>query len=156
MSDEFTKQDLFILMESYKNNIQLNTTILEQQKQILILNDQFIEKQRDLCDSVDQLINRLNDCSKTLAENHAVLTGSINSMSSKLSTSLESMSKDIKMESTNACSRLTVDHSNLKNQIYVAMGGMVLIILSLVGLFSSFMNKFDSLATLLKHVMPPS
>jgi hypothetical protein len=66
------------------------------------------------------------------------------------------MSKDIKMESTNTCTRLTVDHSNLKNQIYVAMGGMVLIILSLVGLFASFVNKIDGLSSLIKHVMPPT
>lgn len=153
MADELNKQDLFILMESYKNNIQLNTTILEQQKQILILNDQFIEKQRDLCKSVDELIDRLSNCSKVLAENHTFLTNSIKDMSNSINYSLSTMSQDLKIEAANSHAKLSVDHSKLGTKIYVAMGGMIGIIVSLITLFAVFFHKIDYIAILLKNII---
>jgi len=146
MGDELSKQDLFILMDSYKNNIQLNTTILEQQRQILIMNDNFIEKQKDLCDSVDNLVDRLSECSKILIDNHVVLNSSITHMETSIRTTLETMVNKLLIESNTNCAKLTLDHSKLSNKIYIAMGGMVTIILSIIGLMITFLNKFHSLA----------
>ncbi len=144
MADELSKNDLFILMESYKNNIQLNTTILEQQKQILILNDQFIDKQKDLCNSVEELVDRLGECSKTLSENHNILTNSIQQMSLKITSSLETISNNLKLDTSKMS-------SSLSNKIYFAMGGMITIIISLISLFMVFSHKFEQIISLIKQ-----
>lgn len=68
--DQLSKNDLYILMESYKNNIQLNTTLLEQQKQLMVMNDTSIQKQKELCNTLDDFIKNISTCSQEILKNN--------------------------------------------------------------------------------------
>jgi len=50
-----SRSDLYLVMESYRNNIALNTTLIEQQKQILLLQNDIIDKQQDLADKLKDI-----------------------------------------------------------------------------------------------------
>ena len=75
--DQLSKNDLFILMDSYKNNIQLNTTLLEQQKQMLQLHSNVLEKQNETMTMLDNLILKLGKCSETIGTNQTSLSTSL-------------------------------------------------------------------------------
>lgn len=139
MSEELSKNDLFILMESYKNNIQLNTTLLEQQKQMMVMNGTSIEKQEELYTKVDELIGKITSCSNTISDNN-----------SKLMTSLTVLSASITTQTDQNFNKLSKEHDKLSFKLYIAFIGMTGIILSIIGLAINFADKYHSLSDLLK------
>jgi Fe2+ transport system protein B len=168
MTEEISKNDLFILMESYKNNIQLNTTLLEQQKQIMVINSQAIEKHQDLCKSVDELIDKLTTCSRILSDNHTKISNDLNMLSTRLGAEFTTLNTNLTIKmgneadklnsnDTKICNKLDTEKTNLSNEhekitnkvylAFIAMGGLVI---SIIGLAISFADKFHSLSTLLK------
>lgn len=136
--DQLSKNDLYILMESYKNNIQLNTTLLEQQKQLMIMNTAAIEKQKELCSTLDKFIENLTNCSKKLEDNHIKIVDLIDNKTSDIGT------KIITMESNNS-----IEHSKITNKLYVALGGMVLIVIAVINLAFTYADKFNDI---IKHL----
>jgi hypothetical protein len=137
-SDKLSKNDLYILMESYRNNIQLNTTLLEQQKQLIVMINQSVEKQKELCSNMDTFIQNLTTCSTRLEENHGKVIGLIESKTNSISTQLTMTS------GTNS-----VEHSSIKNKIYVGWIGMGMIIISLIGLAISYADKIQNILKLI-------
>ena len=135
---QLSKNDLYILMESYKNNIQLNTTLLEQQKQLMIMNTAAIEKQKEFCSTLDKFIENLTNCSKKLEDNHIKIVDLIDNKTSDIGT------KIITMESNNS-----IEHSKITNKLYVALGGMVLIVIAVINLAFTYADKFNDI---IKHL----
>ena len=136
--DQLSKNDLYILMESYKNNIQLNTTLLEQQKQLLIMTNESIDKQKDLCLTLDKFIENLTNCSKRMDDNHNAIMNRLSNVNTQVTTT----------SATNS-----VEHSKITNRIYVAFGGMVLIILAVIDLAMTYSDKLSTVAEqLAKHI----
>ena len=137
-SAQLNKQDLFILMDSYKNNIQLNSTLLEQQKQMLTLHAQTIEtqkevmeRQKELCSNIDDLVEKLTNCSKILADNH-----------SKLS-----------LDIGNVVSNISKCQSSLSVKLYICLGGMISVLLSVIGLATVYADKIKVLNDLIvRHI----
>lgn len=169
MTEEISKNDLFILMDSYKNNIQLNTTLLEQQKQMMVINSQAIEKHQDLCKSVDELIDKLTTCSKVLSDNHTKISNDLNMLSTRLGTEFNNLNTNLTIKMSNEADRLNAndtklinkfeyettglsnEHGKITNKIYLAFIAMGGIIISVIGLAISFADKFHSLSILLKN-----
>lgn len=144
-NNDLSKQDLFILMESYKNNIQLNTTLLEQQKQMILINTQFLEKQENLCKTVNELVEKLANCSKITSENYLNLSNNVNTMSSNIKSLKDDVVNGVKNNNIENTSKLSSEHSNISNKIYVCMVGMVAIVLSVIGLATTYAEKFHNL-----------
>ena len=136
MEDKLSKNDLFILMESYKNNIQLNTTLLEQQKQLIIMNTSAIDKQKEFCETLDRFIQNITSCSEKMNENYTKLT--------KL---IEDKSNTITSQITNGCADSKVEHSGIRLRIYMAMIGMGGIIISLISLAMTYSKEIHELTT---------
>ena len=84
---EITQNDLTLLLNSYKDQVEMNTKLLERQ---------------------NNLVNRLEHATTELI-------GAINTQTSELTV------------------RMTKDHSSIKNRIYIALVGMVSILLTLIG-----------------------
>jgi flagellar biosynthesis regulator FlaF len=146
---QLSKQDLYILMESYKNNIQLNTTLLEQQKQILSLHDASMEKQKELCKSIDDLVEKLGHCSKVISDSQSKL----NENQVKLSNDLSAVSTNVTNTINNVSNKTSLDFAKLYNYMYVAFFGMGGLILSIIGMAISYADKYKSLIDLLnKHI----
>lgn len=129
--DQLSKNDLYILMESYKNNIQLNTTLLEQQKQLMVMNDSAIQKQKDLCDTLDTFITNITNCSQKILENNTAIL------------------KKIEERTTALSNQVSLEHEKIHNKLYVALLGMVGIVISVLGLAISFAEKFNSIKALI-------
>jgi CHASE3 domain sensor protein len=129
--DQLSKNDLYILMESYKNNIQLNTTLLEQQKQLMVMNDTSIQKQKELCNTLDDFIKNISTCSQEILKNNVEIIKKI-----------EESTSEIKNQSA-------LESERIHNKLYIALIGMIGIVISVIGLAIAFAEKFNSLRVLI-------
>lgn len=100
MPDTIDNDKLKLMMENYKEQIQLNTKLLERQ-------ERFID---NLDESTKRLIEAIN----------AQTTGLQNTLSLGLITLSE---------------KITQDHSGITLRIYVALGGMISILITLLSIW---------------------
>jgi len=129
--DQIRANDLYIFMESYKNNIQLNTTLLEQQKQLMVMNDQAIDKQKELCITLESFITNITTCSQKILDNNTEIL------------------KKIEEKTTEIKNQASLDSEKIQNKLYIALIGMVGIVISVISLAISFADKFNSLKVLI-------
>ena len=65
-----SRDDLFLLMESYRNTIELNTTLLEQQKQIIEGNKKILDSNTEICERIEAVADKLDACTIELSKTH--------------------------------------------------------------------------------------
>lgn len=137
MADEIlTKDDLVLLMESYKNMISMHHTVLEQSNRmieqlasVVAQQDGISLKQRDTCSILNSVSTKLDTCVSKL----------------------EGFSKDIEgikdnvIEKVNSHSQKSIeDHGKLANKIHLGWIGMGTIILGLITLSITVYSTFHS------------
>jgi len=69
-SGVLSRSDLFLLMESYKNTIELNTTLLDQQKLIIDGNRLVMESNVNICLRIEEVAKKLDVCAAELVKTH--------------------------------------------------------------------------------------
>lgn len=124
--DNLTKDDLVLLMESYRNMITMHQTILDQSTKtiekldgIATRQDGISTKQGRLCNSLDKITTRLDDCTTILKDSNTNISG---------------METKIKDEINIHEKKSIEDHGKITNKIYLGWIGMGTIIISLIGL----------------------
>ena len=147
MPDEFkhlNKDDLFLLMESYRNMIQMHSTLVEQQKQIMDLQHDIIKKQDSIsmkqtqsCGQLEKVVDRIEESASNLGKiNESVTTGLT----------------DVNTNIGNNKLEFTKQHSGINTKIYVSMGAMATIVISLVALSIGLLDKYDLLQEIYEMV----
>jgi len=114
-------QDLVLLMDAYKNNIELTTTLMEQVKQILSQQCEIINSQKELCKEMANTTNAMKDFSISIVE--------------KITDTNKDIS-EVKLE-------VIKGNSSLQNVIYVALVGTAGLITSIITLTINLSNKYD-------------
>jgi uncharacterized protein YoxC len=149
MGDAYlSKEDLFILLETYQNSIQLNTTLLEKQNAINEKQDALLNKQKQLCDNINKVIHNLSELAKELHDVQQIMNKDCESKQKNLITAIGSVSEKIDSQSISTVK----DHSNLNVKIYVALGSMGGIIAALIGLLITAYNKMEVIESIAKHL----
>jgi Mg2+ and Co2+ transporter CorA len=138
-----SREDLVLLMDSYRNMIQMNSTILEQQKTILDLQHKLLDRheevskrQTEVCDNLRDVADNLNNFVNQANKTNETLQGSLKDISSQITT-LDKAVDDSLLETIK-------QSSELKNRIYVSLIGMGTIVLGLIGLFITILNAIPS------------
>lgn len=129
MSEDITKNDLALMMQSYENMILMHKTVLDQQSEMTTLLSQVVDnqnkiagKQMSTCSSLEGITKQLDDCSDKL---------------SKSQTKLDSTSEKITEKVSSHHTESIKEHSKIKNRIYIAYGLSGTIILGLLGLLAT-------------------
>lgn len=124
--DNLTKDDLVLLMESYRNMITMHQTILDQSTKtiekldgIATRQDLISTKQGNICGSLGKITERLDDCSGSLKNANQ---------------NIDNMEKKIVDELNTHEKQSISDHGKLTNKIYLGWIGMGTIIIGLIGL----------------------
>lgn len=132
-----SREDLTLLMESYRNTIELHTTLLEQQKQVLQFQHTIIEKQdsilgkqSNVCDKLSTLATNLGACANNIAESNKAMTETYLSIKKDVEDEVEKVGT--KIEKTRL--ENVTQHSAITNKIYVGMVGSAVIIITLIGI----------------------
>lgn len=140
MTDEFkhlNKDDLFLLMESYRNMIQMHSTLVEQQKQIIDLQHDVIKKQDSISLKQAQTCGQLENVASKIEGTTSNLT--------KINDSLSSGLTEVRSNLDNSQLELTKQHSGINTRLYIAMGTMATIVIGLITLSIGLMDKYHIL-----------
>lgn len=147
-SKSLSRDDLMLLMESYRNTIQMHTTLLEQQKavissqnELLSKQDEILKKQHQVCTNIDTItkevegyIRKFDELNQAIKSKHQELVTNITGQTGNIETKLDtSMLDTIK------------NYSSLRNRIYIALIGMGVIVVSLITLNITAFDKFETL-----------
>ena len=134
-----SREDLTLLMESYRNTIELHTTLLEQQKQVLefqhtIINKQdvILGKQSKVYDQLSILANSLGSCATNIDESNKSMIKTLSLIKKDVEDEVEKVGT--KLEKTRLDN--VIQHSAITNKIYIGMVGSAGIIVMLIGLIA--------------------
>lgn len=141
-----SRDDLMLLMDSYRNTIQMHTTLVEQQKvviglqhELLTKQDSILNKQDVLCRSMESISKNLEGCAERFREATTLVTSKCDELNSQISGKVEGVETKVDRSTLDSVK----EHGSLKLRLYIAMGGMILIILSLVTLNITAFEKFE-------------
>lgn len=134
-----SRDDLMLLMESYRNTIEMHTTILEQQKQVIQFQHTIVEKQNSIlvkqsnvCDKLTTLTQNLDTCAQNISKSNENTNNTYLSIKKEVENEVEKVG--IKIEGTKIDN--ITQHSAITNKIYVGMVGSAVIIIALIGLIA--------------------
>lgn len=149
------KDDLFLLMESYRNMIQMHSTLLQQQKQMIELQNSLLSKEDNISLSqektltkIDNMISDLSLCANNLQKTNITMIEMYNNIEKTLTGKLGGLKDDI----GNNQKDITKQHTGINTKLYVAMGGSATIIIALIGLIYTLVEKFSLLTEVHKIV----
>lgn len=153
-----SKEDLYLLMESYKNMISLNATLAEQQKQlmenqekIIVKQDMLATKQTSVCDRINVMIDRIDTWTNATKGAH----DEIQDTCIGLEESLEGKMSKILDNQTSITIENTKQHEGLKNHMYgayIALGSVIVSVLTLVYFVYSHNDKASEILKLLQKI----
>lgn len=123
--DKLTKDDLVLLMESYRNMITMHQTILDQSSKTIEKMDTIVNKQDTLFSKQGQICNSLDK-----------ITGSLDSTAKNLS--------DVAKNANTHEKKTIEDHGKLANKIHLGWIGMGTIIMGLIGLIIMLIKFHDT------------
>jgi hypothetical protein len=129
-ADKIDRDDLFLLMESYKNTIELNTTLLERQELVNSMQIKLMESIKEICTNQSLILSEIKavpDAFLTVAEK---IAGEIKQLNDHHTRELRAI-KDNVVNGRNAEIK---EHAGHNLRIYVALSGMVAVVAALVGL----------------------
>lgn len=139
---ELGLSDLRLLMDNYRNIMQMNAVLLEQQKHVLELIQQLVNKQDSLSTQAlkadlhrDKIIEKLSDISKI----HEIVKESHEKTSSMIMSKLDKAED----EAQNYSIKNTQEYHDITNKIYWAMGITAAAIVPLISLVIIVYNKYE-------------
>lgn len=123
---ELNRDDLFLLMQSYKNTVESNTILLEQQKKLLEHQNVIIGKQKEVSISLNKVLEKF---------------GMVGDMKGEV------------LEQINNCHLTCVqDRGSIKQRLIFLYAGMSLVTISLIGLVITVFDKMDLIEKIAKHL----
>lgn len=124
------RDDIFLLLEAYKNQVETNQTLMEQQSRLLEQHNQILDKQQTVCNNVNDVIVKITSLAEHDAAKHSKLVEDFNT--GKL-----------------MCVR---DHGMIKSRVSVLYVGITAIIIPLIGLLYLAYEKLDLIKTIAKKL----
>lgn len=112
MSD-LNKEDLTLLLDSYRKQVELNTQVLTQQQNLIMRMDTMIEIHKETCNNINKVSEKVDRQDKSTLEGFV-----------KLADKVGSNRKDELKE-----------HSDLKLRLYVSFGFMSIIIINIIAIY---------------------
>lgn len=151
-----SKDDLYLLMESYRNMITMNATLVEQQKQLLDSQVKIIErqdnlnvKQSQLFDKISTLVDKIDDWTDATKSGHAEIQNTCTDLEDLIVNKVDKLlekTTDLNIENTK-------QHEGIKNHIYAAYIGLVGTVGSVVALIYFVFSHNDKADNLLKIML---
>lgn len=167
MPDELkhlNKEDLFLLMESYRNMITMHSTLVEQQKQIIDLQNNIIKKQDIIsikqtqsCDQLKIITEKLGQCANNLLKTNDNINTSCTNLDKSINESISKVKEKV------GENRLATQkgHSGINSRIYFAMGGTAAVIIALISLAIGLLDRYELIGAIhelvkqiAEHVIP--
>jgi len=151
----FDRDDLFLLLEAYKNQIESNQTLLEQQGKIIEQHNDILDKQKQVCAKLSKVLEEIGNHTKEIDQSHIKLSDKIGECAKTFDDSCDDL-KD-KISSVNTCivdKRVDCmkDHNKLNIRLYVIYGGITVTIVTLLTLLYNAYEKLGIIRAIATHM----
>jgi hypothetical protein len=140
--------DLKLLMDNYQNVVQLNTILLEQQKKLLELQQQLISKQNEsatkqirICDRLDTVAEKLGICIQKLEKTNDVVYAACEGIEGNILKRVDHVDDNFSSFKLDTIKQ----HTGINRNLYIAWIGTGTIILALISLLITAIEKFKLL-----------
>ena len=134
--DKLTKDDLVLLMESYRNMITMHQTILDQGTKIVDVLNTIATKQDSLFSKQGNICSTLNKIQENVCESNNTIKSSKDK--------IETVGSNLGEKLNNHEKKSIEDHGKITNKIYIGWVGMVSIIIALIGLTLAITNMIHT------------
>lgn len=153
-----SKDDLYLLMESYRNMISMNATLAEQQKMLVENQGKLLDRQENLntkhsqlFDKIGVLVDKIDEWTEVTKSGHEEIQNTCTGLEDLLDKKLDKViDKTVELNIEN-----TKQHEGIKNHIYAAYIGLVGTIGSVISLIYFVYvhnDKAEKILTLLQKV----
>ncbi len=137
MSGNLSKDDLFLLLQSYENTVKSNQTLLEQQKRSIENHTKLLDQQAELIKTTNEILKRAEILGIELATHTIAYTTNSEVIERQIG---DNIIENIK------------SHSNLKLKIVIATTGVCGIVISLIALLERMWSKSSTIIILLEGI----
>ena len=125
-----TFDDLYLLMESYRNTVELNTTLLERQEKINSDQQQILQNLLSVCESQNKILDGLHNIPTEMRVAIEVLCSS----TAKKCDGITDDISDLEKTANNIHIEAERNWGGIRNRLYVAYVGMLSIIILLLNI----------------------
>lgn len=139
-----SRDDLFLLMQSYENTVQLNTTLLNQHQKLLDDSKSLLEKHSDIIIN----LNSLADKQQKISEKNTTIINKITTLSEHHERNIENI--DIKIDDHRV--ETLKDHNQLKTKIMVIGALIGTVGITLLTLIGQMWSKYEILEAIAKSL----
>jgi len=137
MSGDLSRDDLFLLLQSYENTVKSNQTLLEQQKRIIENHTELLKQQQDVITNTNEILRKAETFDEDLSSH---------------STNCENKTESIENQIGANTVENIKSHSNLNVRMIMIATGLGGIVISLIALLERVWTKTSSIITLLEGI----
>lgn len=132
-AEKINRDDLFLLMESYKNMVELSTTLLERQELINSMQLKLMESIKEICTNQSLILSEIKSVPDAFLSGTEKIADELRQLNRHNNTELQALKKEV-ISGRNAELK---EHAGHNLRIYVALSGMIAIVLALIGLVAT-------------------
>lgn len=133
------RDDLLLMMESYKNQIELNTTLLTRQEVIITKQEEAIGKQQETIAKLAEIATLQGETLAVVGAIPNVLKDSIRELCENTSDTCKNLSINVDKALSSSRQAQINEHNGITNRIYLGWVGMGTIVIALVGIIIKIM-----------------
>lgn len=129
-SGELSRDDLFLLMEAYRNNIELSTTLLQQQNVIIEQLKRTTDQQEKICTSINGVASKLDTCTDELRKTY----------------------QETILERTKGQAKSSKEHGSIIHRVNLVYVGIGTLLIPLVAFLIEAFDKLELIHKIAKHL----
>jgi len=137
MSEILSKEDVFLMMKSYENNVKYNTQLYDRQEVLVKEQAKVIDNLKDITMEQQKVNTQLETLIKTLTDHNALCNSSVTDISKSI---VESRINNVK------------EHSKLRYHLVGISAGLLVVIIALITALEKLWSKSDIIDAVAKYI----
>ncbi len=151
MGENLSKEDIFLMMKSYENNVKYNTQLYDRQEILVKEQIKVIENLKDITIEQQKVNTQLGTLINSLAEHNMfcnTVATDINKSLTNVGGSVDKANKHI----TDYHISNVQEHGGLRHNLIGISGGLIAVIIALIVALEKIWSKSDIIEAVAKHL----
>lgn len=137
MAEILSKEDVFLMMKSYENNVKYNTQLYDRQEVLVKEQGKVVDNLKDITLEQQKVNNHLETLIKTLTDHNNLCNTGVSDISKSI---VESRISNVK------------EHGRLKYHLIGISGGLLVVIIALITALEKVWSKSDIIDAVAKYI----
>jgi len=137
MAELLSKEDVFLMMKSYENNVKYNTQLYDRQEVLVKEQEKVIDNLKNITVEQQKVNLQLETLIKTLTNHNSLCNTGVTDISKSIT---ESRINNVK------------EHSKLRYHLIGISGGLIVIVITLIAALEQMWSKSDIIDAVAKYI----